>query len=212
MRAVPQPARPRRVPATSLIPSAMGSDSLEWSGLVLCGGESRRMGTDKATMGEPPWATRVARALAGAGCEPVTLVGGGADVAALGWDHVADTRPGAGPASALADRAAAMAAGAAGRGLMVAACDLPGLQHSDVRALMREVANGSPVAAYTVEDRPQWSLVAMGPHGVAEIAAADTAAGASMHALLGHLLHPVTPEVPERVRDIDSPFDGPPTP
>ena len=48
------------------------------AGAVLCGGASRRMGTDKAfvEVGGQPMAERVAAALEEAGCAPVVFVGG----------------------------------------------------------------------------------------------------------------------------------------
>ena len=47
-------------------------------GAVLCGGASRRMGTDKAfiEIDGVPMARRVASALADAGCESIYAVGG----------------------------------------------------------------------------------------------------------------------------------------
>ncbi|MCB1270884.1 MAG: hypothetical protein KDB31_05640, partial [Microthrixaceae bacterium] len=44
-------------------------------GVVLCGGDSTRMGTDKASIGDPPWAHRVATALRVGGCGTVELQG-----------------------------------------------------------------------------------------------------------------------------------------
>ena len=63
-RHVPRPARPRRVPA-----------GIVTAGAVLCGGASRRMGTDKAfvEVGGVAMAERVAAALEAAGCAPVVL-------------------------------------------------------------------------------------------------------------------------------------------
>ena len=68
-------------------------------GVVLCGGASRRMGRDKATMGDPPWAHRVADTLQRAGCDPVVLLGeppvARTDLDRLragGWELVEDCR------------------------------------------------------------------------------------------------------------------------
>ncbi|MET0580139.1 MAG: NTP transferase domain-containing protein, partial [Ilumatobacteraceae bacterium] len=70
------------------------------AGAVLTGGSSRRMGTDKAfvEVDGVPMAERVAAALSGGGCSPVSYVGG--DVALLarfGRTVHADRFPGAGP-------------------------------------------------------------------------------------------------------------------
>jgi molybdenum cofactor guanylyltransferase len=69
---------------------------LAWSGAVLCGGRSRRMGTDKALLpidGEP-MAKRVATALEAAGATQVIAVGGdAAALAGLGLSTVPDVDP-----------------------------------------------------------------------------------------------------------------------
>ncbi|HEX6659266.1 MAG TPA: molybdenum cofactor guanylyltransferase [Ilumatobacter sp.] len=104
------------------------------AGAVLCGGRSRRMGTDKAVVEVDgvAMAERVARTLEAAGCRPVVLVGG--DVALLerfGRTTVADAWPGEGPLGGVLT-----ALGAIGSdGVVVAACDLPWLDVATVRAV-----------------------------------------------------------------------------
>ena len=71
-----------------------------FSGVVLTGGRSRRMGTDKAfvVVDGRPMVLRVAAALQGAGAAEVLAVGGdGPALAALGLDARADPRQGEGP-------------------------------------------------------------------------------------------------------------------
>lgn len=68
-----------------------------FGGAVLCGGASRRMGTDKALLavGRQPMALRVTIALQMAGAQSVVAVGGdAAALGALGLRVVPDERPG----------------------------------------------------------------------------------------------------------------------
>lgn len=103
------------------------------AGVVLTGGASRRMGTDKAfvEVDGVPMALRVARSLEAAGCRPVWCQGGDAPrLEALGLVVHADQRPGDGPLPAIAQALAA-----APGGVVIAACDLPGLTPEAVGAL-----------------------------------------------------------------------------
>jgi molybdopterin-guanine dinucleotide biosynthesis protein A len=71
-----------------------------FTGAVLCGGRSRRMGRDKAlvVVAGRPLGVRVAEALARAGAASVVAVGGDAPaLARLGLATVPDDRPGLGP-------------------------------------------------------------------------------------------------------------------
>ena len=104
------------------------------AGAVLCGGQSRRMGTDKAVVEVEGVAMveRVAEALESAGCRPVVLVGG--DVALLerfGRPTVADEWPGEGPLGGVLTALRAVGS----EGVVVAACDLPSLDAATVRAV-----------------------------------------------------------------------------
>jgi molybdopterin-guanine dinucleotide biosynthesis protein A len=94
-----------------------------WSGAVLTGGRSTRMGTDKALLPVDgvAMAVRVARVLQAAGASEVRCIGGdeGA-LKALGLDVVADMHPGEGPLGALVT-----ALSATDRSIVVVApCDL----------------------------------------------------------------------------------------
>jgi molybdenum cofactor guanylyltransferase len=105
------------------------------AGAVLCGGQSRRMGTDKAVVEVDGVAMveRVAAALESAGCRPVVLVGG--DVALLerfGRATVADEWPGEGPLGGVLTALRSVGA----NGVVVAACDLPWLDAETVRAVI----------------------------------------------------------------------------
>jgi molybdopterin-guanine dinucleotide biosynthesis protein A len=104
------------------------------AGAILAGGASRRMGTDKALVevAGRPMVVAVADALWEAGCHPVWCQGGDATaLATLGLDVVPDECPGDGPLPAILT-----ALRHARRDLVVAACDLPRLDASTVRALI----------------------------------------------------------------------------
>ena len=96
---------------------------MEFTGAVLTGGASRRMGTDKALIGVDgrAMAVRVAEALDRAGAADVVCVGGDLEaLAALGLAAIAEPEPGAGPVSGIVG-----ALNAAGSGVVVVlACDL----------------------------------------------------------------------------------------
>jgi molybdopterin-guanine dinucleotide biosynthesis protein A len=83
-----------------------------WSGAVLTGGRSTRMGSDKALLpiDGVAMAVRVARVLRAAGAAEVRCIGGdkGA-LTALGLDVVADEHPGEGPLGALITALSALA-------------------------------------------------------------------------------------------------------
>jgi molybdopterin-guanine dinucleotide biosynthesis protein A len=99
--------------------------TISFSGIVLAGGSSRRMGTDKALLdvrGEPLVLTPH-RALVAAGATDVIVVGGdGAALSALGLDVRPDQWPGEGPLAGLVSGLVAVAEDVA----VVLACDLPG--------------------------------------------------------------------------------------
>ena len=116
------------------------------SGVVLTGGASRRMGTDKALLavGDPaiPMAVRVTDALRGAGCPDITCIGGDLDgLRALGLHARADDHPGEGPLGGLLTglRHAKLAT------VVVLACDLPAIDGATIRGLITALA-GDPHA------------------------------------------------------------------
>ncbi|MEZ5239422.1 MAG: DUF3151 family protein [Microthrixaceae bacterium] len=96
-------------------PVGSSESGARWAGVVLCGGSSTRMGRDKASIGSPPWAHRVAGALAAAGCPAVELQGGDPELGTSLWEHHEDEVPGGGPAPAWCRPAPATAFGARGR-------------------------------------------------------------------------------------------------
>ena len=101
-----------------------------FSGAVLVGGASRRMGIDKALvdLDGRPLAQWVAAALQAGGAERVVVVGGGSAAAhELGLEHLADRWPGTGPLGGIATAVSAAGAGEIDDIIVVAACDQPDL-------------------------------------------------------------------------------------
>ncbi len=124
---------------------------------VLAGGTSRRMGTDKALVAVDGvlLGRRVIDALTGAGCHPVHVQGGDArSLAVLGVEVVPDRWAGEGPLSgvisALEHRAG---------DIVVAACDLPDLDHASVAAVALHEDRDVVDAVVATTDRRQPVLV-----------------------------------------------------
>ncbi|HEX6569659.1 MAG TPA: NTP transferase domain-containing protein [Acidimicrobiales bacterium] len=154
-----------------------------FSGAVLCGGASRRMGQDKAliVVDGRALAVRVAAALREAGASDVVAVGG--DLAALraaGLAAVPDAEPGEGPLAGIVT-----ALGHADDDVVfVAGCDLvdpsPPAMAATVRALA--ASRGGDVAVAVVDGRRQWVHAAWRRHGRAPLAAAFAAGERAVHA------------------------------
>lgn len=151
MCAVSSPARPRvasgRPVTRLLIP--------QFEGVVLAGGASARMGTDKATVefdGEPLF-LRSARALAAAGATRVTVIGGSEPDAATGveFDWIPDERPGNGPLAAVLS-----ALDRAGEShVAVLSCDLPAIRAREVLLLGSSIGDAD-VALPVIDGHRQW--------------------------------------------------------
>jgi molybdenum cofactor guanylyltransferase len=181
-------------------------------GVVLCGGASSRMGTDKALLGPPghPLAGRVVAALIDAGVDGVVLVGGDGPRlrSAVGGaaDWVPDQRPGEGPLAAMATAAAARP----GRDLVVCSCDLPSVTGADLGPVLAALVDGAPAAVPEVDGRRQWSVVALSAPVAAGLGAAVERGERAPHRVLGALVATVAVPRPERLRDADQPRDLPP--
>jgi molybdenum cofactor guanylyltransferase len=120
-------------------------------GAVLCGGASRRMGTDKATLliDGVAMARRLADVLVVAGCSRVIAVGGdGAALVRLGLDHVDDEFPGAGPLGAV------LTALSVGSPVVAVACDLPRLGADAVSSLIAALDQHDAAIARTDRQEP----------------------------------------------------------
>jgi molybdopterin-guanine dinucleotide biosynthesis protein A len=120
--------------------------ALLFAGAVLAGGESRRMGEDKARLlfgGEPLW-RRQMRVLTAAGAAPVGVVRrAGQPEIAPEVRHVRDEFSGAGPLAGL--HAALKASGAAW--VAVLAVDMPAIEAAWFRGLWTQCAAGRGAVA-----------------------------------------------------------------
>ncbi|MBV9265741.1 MAG: molybdenum cofactor guanylyltransferase, partial [Acidobacteriaceae bacterium] len=118
------------------------------AGFVLAGGQSRRMGRDKAML---PWGSGVLledvakRVAVAAG--NVAVVGDPAAYGHLGIECLADLHPGLGPLSGIE------AALASNRGTcnLIVACDMPGLPVEHLRALLRAAREGVSRCVVTID-------------------------------------------------------------
>ena len=136
-----------------------------FSGAVLCGGLSRRMGRDKAfiPVGGAPMVVRVAEALWVAGARDVVGVGREPDaLAALRLATMPDGQPGAGPAAGIAT---ALAWADGDELVMVVGCDLVAPSPAAIGATLVALAQ-SPTAGVAVpvsSGRTQWHHAAWRP-------------------------------------------------
>jgi molybdopterin-guanine dinucleotide biosynthesis protein A len=154
-----------------------------FSGAILCGGASRRMGRDKALIpvDGQALAVRVSDALSGAGATEVIAVGG--DLAALrslGVPAVADADPGAGPLTGIVTALARSADDI----VFVAACDLVNPSADAMVATVRALAAdaGGDVAVPLVGGRRQWVHAAWRRRAAHSLGAAYAAGERAVHA------------------------------
>ena len=126
---------------------------MTFSGAVLTGGRSRRMGRDKAFVecGGRPLADIARTALLEAGATEVLSIGGDLDrLARLGFVAVPDDSPGEGPLGGLLT--ALRVAG--GGWVAVLACDLPRASAATVRELLAHTGDGADAVAPLLDGRP----------------------------------------------------------
>ncbi len=200
-------------PATAAWPisSALLVDT-RFDGVVLCGGESRRMGQDKALLRVDgiPMARRVADALVAAGAERVVLQGG--DPAALdhlGFEVVPDAAMGAGPFPAVVQ--AVERAGAPM--VVILGCDLvrpsPAVIRRLVDALVQDPA--AVAAVPSVDGWDQWVHGVWNRSAAGELRAAlDRGHRSLLRAAAELRVVRITDVAAEEVADADRPEDLPP--
>jgi molybdopterin-guanine dinucleotide biosynthesis protein A len=178
------------------------------AGAVLCGGNSRRMGTDKAQLQlhGRALAGRVADALAGAGIDRVVAVGGDAGaLRGLGLEVVADRYPGEGPLGGVLTALTTLAAGF--DHVAILACDLVQPDAATIRAVVAHaVAEDVDVAAPLVDGwrhlhHAVWHVRAR----VALEEAYDRGERAPRRAIAGLRVGDVLGIDPASVRDADDP-------
>lgn len=183
-----------------------------FSGVVLCGGESRRMGEDKALLQVDgrPMAQRVASALRDAGATEVYAVGG--DVAALaplGLVVVPDDQPGDGPfpATLTALRHAREAV------VAVLSCDLVQPSGPVVAQLVGALAAAGPAtlaAVPVVDGHHQWTHAVWRRTALGPLRAARDRGARSLRRGAANLpLCEVTDLDPSRLADADTRGDLP---
>jgi molybdopterin-guanine dinucleotide biosynthesis protein A len=181
-------------------------------GIVLCGGASRRMGSDKALLqiDGVPMAQRVAEALLGCGLSAVMAVGGdGPALTRSGLRFVADRWPGAGPLGGIVSALESTEAPV----VVVAACDLV---HPSAGSFGRLVASlvadeRADVAVPLLDGRRQFDQLAIRrarahPH----LRSAFDGGVRSIHGgLNGLAVHEVAGLAPATLQDADTPSDLP---
>ena len=169
------------------------------AGVVLTGGRSRRMGTDKAFVAVDgrPMAIAVADALWEAGCQPVECQGGDlAGLASIGLDGFADEQPDGGPVAAVRT-----ASSRHGGPIVVAACDLPFLDATTVSAVVEAGERDHRLAIATADGRHH--VVVYVPAG----AVADDVVGVSLRDWTADALE--VPVDPAAIRNVNGPDDLP---
>jgi molybdopterin-guanine dinucleotide biosynthesis protein A len=203
------PAAPGQEGAEPALPEAALAKH-PFTGIVLTGGASRRMGRDKAFVapddGGPVLAERCRRALAGAGAAAVLAVGGDAPaLAALGFAPVPDSAPGSGPLGGVVDGLEA-----AGTELtVVLSCDLPAIESGTVRTLVDALAAGDADAVLPVSDG-RWDVLVGAYRRRARAVLAEAFAGGerSLQRAVGRLVVGPCPAIDgDARRDVDHPED-----
>lgn len=179
-----------------------------FSGAVLCGGRSSRMGRDKATMvvDGRPLAVTVGAALRRAGAAEVVAIGGdSAALSALGLDARADLWPGEGPlggvVTALAETTHTL--------VVVLACDLPDAHEREIHRLVAAAREpGTDLAVTTVAGRPQWVHAAWNRSVAARLRTAfDRGERSLTRASSGLTVRHVDASAPAHLVDLDAPHD-----
>jgi molybdopterin-guanine dinucleotide biosynthesis protein A len=176
-----------------------------FSGVVLTGGRSTRMGADKALLlvDGQPMAVRTAGALEAAGASEVFALGGDlAGLAAAGLDARADPRQGEGPLGGLLS-ALELASEAI---VVVVACDLPHLTAGVITALV--TASDPTHIAVARTDRLE-PLCAAWPRSSALplIARAFESGERAVHRALARSAYIEVPVDPAALRNVNLPDD-----
>ena len=184
----------------------------EFTGAVLAGGQSRRMGTDKAFV-EVGGRWLIASALAALAGASQRLVVGGTDprlhevAAAANAQHVADHWPGEGPLGAVAT-----ALGQARHPVtVILPCDLPAISAGDVAVLVQAVREAPPAAAPSAaifaDQRRHYLPLAVDTSAAALAVSMFESGQRAVASLLDEVTVVDVPASPTAVSDLDSPED-----
>ena len=184
----------------------------QFTGAVLAGGQSRRMGIDKAFL-EVGGRWLIAYALDALAGASQRLIVGGADArleeAATVTDavHIPDRWPGEGPLGAVASVLKEAQYPIA----VILPCDLPGLGPDDVADLVLAIRLGSPddtpAAAVFTDQRRHYLPVAIESQAAALAERLFESGRRAMASLLDEADVVDVPAPPSAVADIDSPED-----
>lgn len=174
------------------------------AGAVLCGGASRRMGTDKALVEVDgvPMAERVAGAMAVGGCAPVVFVGGDlALLARFGRATIADRWPGEGPLGGVLTALQDL-----GDDVVVASCDLATLTPEAVRAVLAvAVERGDEVdVVVAATDRRQPMLAWWAGRAVGRLEALWFDGVRAVDAAIDRLASETVPVDPQAMRNVNT--------
>jgi molybdenum cofactor guanylyltransferase len=178
---------------------------------ILTGGESRRMGRDKATLSIDgvPMAVRIARALRPA-LDPVVAIGRPEPELAAGGLHVvADRHPGEGPLGGILTAFAWSPAPL----LVVVACDLVDVDAATASALVSALEADPALAVATAAREPgdaqplcaAWRIELAAP----ALTSAFTAGERAIRRAWSGLARVAVPVEPDRVRNVNAPTDVP---
>lgn len=193
-------------PATPLVSDGFGGVRRPaFAGIVLTGGASRRMGTDKAFVSfrGRPLAVVARDALLRAGATEVVAVGGDLDrLAALRLRGVIDDHPGEGPLGGLLTGLRAVSTPVA----VVLSCDLVAVDAGVVRRLLRALVDSDADVVVPVGDGgPQLLVAAWRVRARDALAAAfDAGERAPRRAIATLRVHELRGLPPAALVDVDS--------
>jgi molybdopterin-guanine dinucleotide biosynthesis protein A len=159
-------------------------------GALLTGGRSARMGRDKANLllGGRTLARRGVDILARLSAEVVQV--GGEAVGGLGIEHLADLRPGIGPAAGIETALSR----AAGRPVVLLAVDLPFVPVPLLRAMLAMVDEGALIAAPHASGRWHPLCAVWAPAALTPLGARLDAGQAGLQAIMTELATPLRDE------------------
>ena len=187
----------------------MGGEPPSFTGAVLAGGASSRMGTDKAFI-EVDGRTLVAgaaRALTGAGASSVLVIGGDeAALRSLGLDARPDDEPGEGPLGGILTALRL----AADDVVVILACDMPAIDAESVTSILAALsaAPSADVVVPVVSERRQFLTAAYRQRAAAHLGEAYAAGErAPRRAVLGLDGVEVIGLDDHRLGDVDRPED-----